>query len=132
MAKQPKAKAKKVEIKDIQGVTEHQTRLTQLAWDDSALAAPLVRDPVQEEMIRQLLQSSLFIGSVIASRTRTPVDDVYFARALRITMDPQKWKVIADFAWGEEGGFNVRPVVGFRYADDAETQVAQPEAPTAA
>jgi hypothetical protein len=43
-------------------------------------------------------------------------------------MDPARWKVLADFFWGEEGAFGSRPVIGFNYdGADAEAEAPAPE-----
>ena len=104
-----------VEINDL-SFAEHAAKLEALAKDGGATAmgagTPLARDPVQEESIRQGFLGFLFVGSFIARRTPTPYDDIYIARGISVIGTPAKWKVIADFVWGEEGegGFNTQPI----------------------
>lgn len=107
-------KAPAVEINDL-SFAEHAAKLEALAKDGGATAmgagTPLARDPVQEEMIRQGFLGFLFVGSFLARRTSTPYDDIYIARGIKVIGDPVRFKVIADFVWGEDGeGFNTQPI----------------------
>jgi hypothetical protein len=59
------------------------------------------RNPAMENKIRQGIQSGLFFAALGAQYTATPEDDKAVARALAVTMVPEKWAVIADLIWGD-------------------------------
>jgi hypothetical protein len=77
---------------------ERAARLMQLAADPNLKAA---RNPQMENKIRQGIQSGLFFAALGAQYTATLEDDKAVARALAVTMTPDKWAVIADLIWGD-------------------------------
>lgn len=119
--------APKIKVKDLVGANEKAQQLLALSQDETAMAAPLARDPMLEENIRLGIATSLFFGQYLAARTPTQKDDIIVARMMRVVNDPSRWKVIADFVWGEEEGFNTRPVHATEGVAAGATEQVDPE-----
>jgi hypothetical protein len=81
-----------------QKVDDRLKALMALAADPNLRAA---RNPAMENKIRQGIQSGLFFIALGASYTATLEDDKAVARAIAVTMTPDKWAVIADLFWGD-------------------------------